>query len=171
MDNILSNLLIQAQSMDSAFETIILADNGVISNNTAIVCFAKSKTDSENIPNFISNQTVMLNDLFEDNMILTPTANSLPESIRMSTNLSNISTIKLLQTDFNYNKLLLTNTGAVIALHPSTINPNKKGKRVDLNILGWYLILKSRGFKVIIASEDKHLLASSKTFTYLDHYV
>lgn len=145
---------------------IILADNTSINNKNATVCLVQSKYETENIPAF-TNWSLKLPDLFNTDRTLTLSAINFFENMGITVNINNLRTTATAISaggTFSYNSTLSTSLGTSIAIHPSVMNKNKADKRVDLNIIAWYLILKSLGCNIVIASQDRFLLNSSETF-------
>lgn len=162
----------------SSYPKFTLVDNTSIVDDGSAAILVKSKYESEFIPKLNTMTTLKFPDLFSDDGLLTLTAANFFEENSIIINKEGLSSAAIAFTDegksFNYSSTLTASIAgiqATICIHPQAEAPNSKGKKVDLNILGWYLILKILGFDVNIASDDSRLLKSAKTliFRYLNY--
>ena len=169
------NILLESVELDN-FKDFVLIDNASIPDEKSIALLVQSKYESElgRIMPRLTNETWGLPDIFDEDGIVTQTAMSFLEKNGIEINRENLISAATALLDggesFSYCSLLTTNRGTTVAIHPSVMEKNKAGKRVDLNILAWYVILKSFGYNVSISTTDLDLKRSATTFTYLFNY-
>lgn len=143
-------------------DSFLIADNTSLrgkNNEVAIWTESKYKLESNS---FSSGSNIIVPDIFNNDLSITPTGADIMNRLGVTVSLEKNTTATTKTPDgreFNYNNTLLINNTSIIYIHPEVIE-----ERVDLNIIVWYGILKYLKKIVEIATYDKNLSDSAKTF-------
>jgi len=144
-------------------------------DDNAVFLILDTKKDSEYLPTITTGTTTMsIPELFDENKIKTPTGQRLLEALNINLELEDhaFRNFTREKVNFDYQNSLCINGQSVAALHPKVMRPNKAnnkspgGKRVDLNIFVWFVILKRLGKDANLLTDDESLKDSMGTLRF-----